>query len=226
MSDQESSAVVASSGAGRAITLEEWGNSLEWTLQSPMRFLVMDDPTNTWGHGVESFDAIEGAFAMVSAASLSGPVTDRLYQQWTYKHSTLDVVYSSYKHLPGIYVEFAVIWAERRKVLKIEICPPGTNSFVVMMQGAGGPIEHRANGKELPMHQWIWMKAGEGGLAVVQDGAFACDLRRGAAAVDARAIEHLQLPRRLWKVGAHRPATIHGPRGTPNAFAYPSPRQI
>ena len=26
-----------------------------------MRFLVMDDPTSTWGHGVDGFDAVEGA---------------------------------------------------------------------------------------------------------------------------------------------------------------------
>ena len=59
-----------------------------------------------------------------------------------------------------------------------------------MMQGAGGPIQRQANGKELPMHQWIWTGAGDGGLAVVQDGAFACTAP-GSFAVDVCAIEHL-----------------------------------
>ena len=47
---------------GPELSLKEWAGSLEPMRKSPMQFLVMDDPTSTWGHGVESFDKFEGAF--------------------------------------------------------------------------------------------------------------------------------------------------------------------
>jgi alpha-mannosidase len=166
----ESSTKDKQTGAEKVI-----GKTLERILESPVRFLVLDDKSDTWGHGVDAFDTVEGVFVLVSSADLSGPVTDKLYQQWSYGKSTLQAVYSFYKHLPGIYVEFKANWREERKILKIEICLSGVRSPVITMQGAGGPIERRTDGKEMPLHHWIWVPALEGGLCVVQDGAFACD---------------------------------------------------
>ena len=170
----ESAATDKHTGAGGVI-----GNALERILEAPVRFLVLDDQSDTWGHGVDTYNTVEGAFEMVSSASLSGPVTDKLCQRWSYGKSTLEAIYSFYKHLPGVYVEFAANWREERKILKIEICPSGADSSVMMMQGAGGPIERRADGKEMPLHHWVWVPTRKGSLAVVQDGAFACDCTAG-----------------------------------------------
>lgn len=144
-------------------------------LETPVRFLVLDDQSDTWGHGCDLYDTVEGVFALVSSSVVSGPVTDKLYQRWSYGKSTLEATYSSYKHLPGVYVEFAANWREERKILKVELCPTGAYSPVMTMQGAGGAIERVGGGKEMPLHHWIWVPTREGGLAVVQDGAFACD---------------------------------------------------
>ena len=151
------------------------GNALDRILEAPPCFLVLDDASDTWGHGVSTYDAVEGTFTLVSSSVLSGPVTDKLCQRWSYGKSTLEAIYSVYKNLPGVYVELAANWSEERKILKIEICPAGACSSVVTMQGAGGPVERRADGKEMPLHHWVWAPTRDGGLAVVQDGAFACD---------------------------------------------------
>ena len=150
-------------------------STLKQILKTPIRFLVLDDKSDTWGHGIHSYNNIEGEFTLLTSSILSGNVTDKLYQKWSYGKSTLEVTYSSYKNLPGVYVDFAAYWQENRKILKIEICPSEVYSPDITMQGAGGPIERQADGKEIPLHNWAWISTRKGGLAIVQDGAFACD---------------------------------------------------
>ena len=149
--------------------------SLKKIIEKPIRFLVLDDKSDTWGHGVKSYDTVEGEFKLVNSSVMFGSVTDKLYQRWSYGNSTLDVTYSSYKNLSGVYVELAANWRENRKILKIEISLSGIFSSEIKMQGAGGFIDRQADGKEMPLHNWVWMPTYEGGLAIIQDGAFACD---------------------------------------------------
>jgi alpha-mannosidase len=148
-------------------------------LERPMRFLVLDDQSDTWGHGVKAFDAALGAFEMESSAVLYGPVTSKLYQRWRYGGSTLEVTTSLYPSLAGVYLDVAANWVEKRKILKMEIHPAGAGLPTMTMQGAGGSIEREADGRELPLHHWLWLPGRSGGLAVVQDGAFACDAMTG-----------------------------------------------
>ncbi len=149
--------------------------SLKKIIEKPIRFLVLDDKSDTWGHGVKSYNTVEGEFTFVNSSVMSGPVTDKLYQRWSYGNSTLDITYSSYKNLSGVYVELLANWREKRKILKIEISPSGIFSSEIKMQGAGGFIDRQADGKEMPLHNWVWMPTCESGLAIIQDGAFACD---------------------------------------------------
>ena len=133
------------------------GNKPAPILEAPIRFLVLDDQSDTWGHGVQTYDAVEGAFDPVSSAALSGPVTARLYQQWSYGHSTVQAIYSIYERLPGVYLELAANWTEGRKILKVEIRPAGARSSHLTLQGAGGPIAAQADGRERPLHHWAWV---------------------------------------------------------------------
>ncbi len=165
--------------ADGTITLRPRTDEPVAVLEQPMRFLVVDDCSDTWGHGVKTFDNVAGAFELESSAVLSGPVTSKLYQRWRYEGSTLEMTTALYARLPGIYLDVAVNWTEKRKLLKLEIHPTGADLPVVMMQGAGGTIERQADGGELPLHHWLWLPGHSGGLAVVQDGAFACDALGG-----------------------------------------------
>jgi len=149
------------------------------TLKAKVKFLVLGDKSDTWGHGMSRYDSVEGEFKMESVSAMTGPVTDKLYQKFTYGKSSLDMVCSAYKGLPGVYAEIKVKWAEHRKILKMEIAPQGADSPFIMMQCAGGSVRREADGKELPMHHWIWQPVGGSGFAVMQKGAFACDCLNG-----------------------------------------------
>lgn len=106
-------------------------------------------------------------------------MSSKLCRKFTYGKSRLDVIYSTCKELPGISAEIRVIWAEHRKILKMEIHPDEANSPSIVMQCAGGSVTRDANGNELPMHHWSWIPDGDKGMAVIQKGAFACDCLNG-----------------------------------------------
>lgn len=148
-------------------------------LASPIRFVLLDDASDLWGHGVRRFDAVKDDFNLISAHVLHGPITSKLHQRFACHKSTIDVVYSLYRGMPGIYLEVDVNWAEDRKILKMQIQPQGASSPVLTMEAAGGIVERKADGCELPLHQWAWVPAEKHSLAVIQNGAFACDCVNG-----------------------------------------------
>lgn len=148
-------------------------------LCQPAAFLVLDDDSDTWSHGVERYDTVAGQFSLLSSSVLGGSVVSKLYQRWSYGHSTLDVIYSLYAGLPGIFIDLAVEWGEKRKILKMEIPPIETGAATFTMQGAGGAIERQADGKEQPLHHWVSVRTARSALAVVQNGMFAGDCLDG-----------------------------------------------
>jgi alpha-mannosidase len=148
-------------------------------LRATIRWLVLADDSDTWGHGRSRYDDVAGEFELQSSGIMRGPVADKLAQRWTCGCSAIDVVYTRYRALPGIHAAVRVLWNERRRLLKLEITPENGRGPSLTMQCAGGPVERRADGRELPMHRWVRVPAGESGLAVVQKGAFACDCLDG-----------------------------------------------
>jgi alpha-mannosidase len=152
----------------------DWQNRLKSIFPSGLEFQVIDDPSDTWGHGVSRYNRCEGNFHLDTSAYLDGPVADRLFQRWSYQKSRLEVTIAKYLRLPGIYMNITVNWVERQKILKLSI-PRTVASYNIKMQVAGGMVERLADGKELPLHHWIWLPLKTGGLGILQDGAFACD---------------------------------------------------
>jgi alpha-mannosidase len=149
-------------------------------LKAPVQFQVLADQSDTWGHEVRAYDAVVDAFTQASSAVMTGPVTNKLYQHWTYGRSEIDVVYSVFAGRSEIYLDLTVNWAEDRRILKMEIEPAGAGAPTYTMEGPGGPIERQAKGGEMPMHNWVWVPSGGNrGLAILQDGAFACDCSNG-----------------------------------------------
>ncbi|MFZ2657208.1 MAG: hypothetical protein WAX69_19900 [Victivallales bacterium] len=55
-------------------------------------------------------------------------LTGKLCRKLTYGKSSLDVIYSTYKGIPGIYADIKVKWMEHRKILKMEIKTEGEDS--------------------------------------------------------------------------------------------------
>ena len=147
------------------------------------RFLVLDDDSDTWGHGVVRYDEVTGAFQMQSTATLDGPVTGRLYQRWHFGASSLDAIYSMYPGLPWVDLELTINWAEDRCILKLELCPPGGADHW-HMQAPGGVVRRVADGTEQPLHHWVQWQGDNCAVALLQDGAFAGDCLEGRVRIN------------------------------------------
>ncbi len=139
---------------------------------------VLGDESDTWGHRVERYDDVQGTFEKMSATQRSGDILSRVYEQWTCGANHIQAVFTSYVGLKGLYVELNARWNEVRKLCKIEIPISLPGSGDVWMQGAAGEISRAPNGFEQPLHHWIWLPTQNSGLAVIQDGCFACDFTR------------------------------------------------
>ncbi len=148
-------------------------------VKSPVKFLVLDDKSDTWGHGISKYDSVEGEFKLESSSAMSGPVSQKILRKFSYGKSSLEVIYSTYSGLAGVYADIKVKWNEHRKILKMEISPEGASSKTLTMQCAAGSAERNADGNELPMHHWLWLPSADKGMAVIQKGAFACDCLNG-----------------------------------------------
>ncbi|NQU10140.1 hypothetical protein HQ590_05085 [bacterium] len=144
------------------------------------RFLVLDDRSDTWGHGMRAYNDVCGAFRLESAAITDGPLAASVYQRWSYNQSRLEAVYTIYAGRPEVYLDLTVFWAERRRILKMEMHPQGKNRpSEFTMQAPGGKIRRKADGAELPLHHWVQIDDWRGDVAIIQDGAFACDCETG-----------------------------------------------
>lgn len=154
-------------------------------LMAAPRLLVLDDASDTWGHGVRTYDDVTGAFELVDTAVVHGPVVERLVQRFTYNRSAAEIVWSVYTGLKAVYADVTVNWAEDRKILKWELTPSGCGAAAYEMEGPGGGIRRDRNGEEMPLHCWVQLggnaqvqgdrASGDRAFALLQDGAFACD---------------------------------------------------
>ncbi len=174
--------------AGTSITNESFTINADGTvisangsqlLKSPPKFVALNDESDTWGHGVRCYNKPTGGFNLASSTVMTGSVTQKLYQRWNFNNSSIDIVWSLFAGIPQIFADITVDWAEQRTILKMELDPSGAGSQDYLVQAAGGSIECKADGAEMPMHGWLRIPVGKEQLAVVQDGAFAYDCLNG-----------------------------------------------
>lgn len=146
-----------------------------------LSWLVLRDASDTWGHGVRSYNDVAGSLSLLRSAVSVGPVVRSLRQLFTWKSSSMEVVWSAYRRIPGVYVDITVRWAEVKNILKMELADDAFSDSTFEMQGAYGPIDRAAAGDEVPLHGWIRAKRGDNraGCALLQDGAFAADCAPG-----------------------------------------------
>jgi alpha-mannosidase len=137
-------------------------------------FLLLEDNSDTWSHGIQRYDNVKCVLPKKTSYISKGPISEKLYEKYTYNNSYLDIVYSKYYDLPGVYVDINLNWSEHRSILKMELNLDRENKCCIA-QGAGGAIERKTDGKEMPLHNWLWCPQNKSGLAIIQDGSFAYD---------------------------------------------------
>ncbi len=150
-----------------------------------MHSVVVDDPSDTWGHRVRAYDDVLGEFECGDVRLVeTGPVRSVLRVESRYGASTLREDYVLGAEARYVDVRIAVDWREQLKLLKLRY-PTSVNADRATFEIPYGYVERPAGGDEEPCQAWIDVSATGRGLSVVNDGKHGCDVRGGDIGISA-----------------------------------------
>jgi alpha-mannosidase len=145
--------------------------------------VVIDDQSDTWGHGVTAFDDVVGAFCATSVRLVeAGPVQSVIRVTSRYGASSLTQDFTMRPDGDQIDVRAQLDWREQRTVLKLRF-PVSVDNGRVTNEVAYGHVHTAATGDEMPMQSWV---DGTGtsrdtevpyGLGVVNDSKYSFDVK-------------------------------------------------
>lgn len=119
------------------------------------QLLVIDDPTDTWGHGITSLRRVVGTFGSPKVQLVeSGPLRATLRISYRYGDSTAHQEISLYRQIPAIHGRLQVDWHERHKALKLAF-PFKLAETTATYSVPYGHAVRPADGEEEPLQQWF-----------------------------------------------------------------------
>ena len=148
------------------------------------RPVVIDDPSDTWSHGVFRFDDEIGQFRATRITQVAdGPVKQTLRVESAWEDSTLIQDFTLTEGLDRIDVAVTVDWHAQQKLLKLRF-PVAVSEGVATHEIPYGHIERAADGDEQPIQRWVDLSGtatGDGepiayGLSVLNDGKPSVDV--------------------------------------------------
>jgi alpha-mannosidase len=166
------------SATGAIASLYDKRHQIEVFGGQAARAIVIDDPSDTWSHGVHRFDKQIGEFAATRVRLVEqGPVQATLRVESAYGHSTLAQEFTLYHGLDAIDVRVTIDWHEQFKALALSF-PVDLRFFKATYEIPYGQIERPADGEEEPGQSWIDL-SGEApaagvpyGLSLLNDGKY------------------------------------------------------
>jgi alpha-mannosidase len=144
------------------------------------RPVVIDDPHDTWGHGVFRWDRVIGDFGAAQVKLVEhGPVKSVLRVTSRYQASMLIQDFSMYPDLDQIDVQLTVDWREQHKMLKLRF-PVNLQDAAATFEIPYGQIERPANGDEEPFQSWVDLSGMAQdrpyGFSLLNDGKYSLDV--------------------------------------------------
>jgi alpha-mannosidase len=163
---------------GAISSLYDKRHQLEVLCGQAARAIVIDDPSDTWGHGVHHFDNAIGGFSPTRVQLVEqGPVQATIRVESAYGNSTLAQEFTLYRGLDVIDVRVTVDWREQFKALVLSF-PIDLRFFKATYEIPYGQIERPTDGQEEPGQSWIDL-SGEAraagvpyGLSLLNDGKY------------------------------------------------------
>jgi alpha-mannosidase len=147
--------------------------------------VVIDDRSDTWGHGVVAYDRVAGEFACTGVTLLEqGPVRAILRVESAYGSSTLREDYVLSADAAHVDVRVALDWHEPLKLLKLR-WPTPVETDVATFETPYGRLERETNGHEEPGQSWVDVSDGSKGLTVINDSKHGYDVRGGDIGISA-----------------------------------------
>ncbi len=155
------------------------GDGRSWLEPEGVRPVVLDDPSDTWSHGVIRYEGEEQGCEFLGAAVVeTGPVRATVRLNYRWQNS---LIYEDLYLLdggPGLGIRLLVDWHEKHQLLKlvVPVASAGPAAWVALPYGA---ISRPSDGREEVMHRWVDVEAQGGGLACISDVTYAYDLAGG-----------------------------------------------
>ncbi|NUT54585.1 MAG: alpha-mannosidase, partial [Thermoleophilia bacterium] len=170
---------------GRIAALVHKASGADLAAPGARHAVVIDDPSDTWGHGVVAYDREDGEFECVAVRLLeSGPVRGIVRVESRYGSSTLREDYVLAADAAHVDVRVALDWHEPLKLLKLRY-PTSVETDRATFESPYGHIEREANGHEEPGQSWVDVSGGGRGLTVINDAKHGYDVRGGDIGISA-----------------------------------------
>ncbi len=140
------------------------------------RAIVLDDPSDTWSHGVRAYTKEIGEFGKARVSVLeSGPLRQRVRVQSSFGSSNLVIDWILYAQSRNLEARVSLDWHEHLRMLKFSF-PVAVEDPHATYEIAYGNIERAVNGDENPGQRWIDVSGGVAGggygLAVINDAKY------------------------------------------------------
>ena len=147
--------------------------------------VVVDDRSDTWGHGVERYDEELGEFECVRVRLLeAGPVRAILRVESRWGASTLREDYVLGAGARHVDVRVSLDWHEQLKLLKLRY-PTSVDAAEATYEVPYGHAVRPANGHEEPGQSWVDVSGDGRGLTVINDAKHGYDVRGGDIGISA-----------------------------------------
>jgi alpha-mannosidase len=141
------------------------------------RLDLIDDPTDTWGHGIDRYPDGPMAAAQWQPARIieQGPLRAALLQEGQIGDSRLQATWRVRDDGDFVELHLAIDWRQRHKVLKLTIAPP--IDIAARFDGISeGDVSRPNDGRELPLRDRTLLQLADGSrLGVVCPDVFALD---------------------------------------------------
>ncbi len=138
--------------------------------------VVIDDPSDTWSHGVFSFKNEMGRFSDARVKLIeNGPVKGTIRVESRYNNSLLIQDFTLYRELRYIEVKVTVDWHERLKMLKLRF-PVNIENPQATYQIPYGFIIRPGDGEEEPGGEWIDVGDSNYGLSLINNAKYSYDV--------------------------------------------------
>jgi alpha-mannosidase len=170
-------------GTGRIARLVHKPSGADLAAPASMHAVVIDDRSDTWGHGVVAYDRVAGEFACTGVRLLeSGQVRGIVRVESRYGDSTLREDYVLSGDAAFVDVRVALDWHEPLKLLKLRY-PTSVETDRATFETPYGHLERPAGGDEEPGQSWVDVSGGGRGLTVINNAKHGYDVRGGGGGV-------------------------------------------
>ncbi len=144
--------------------------------------VVLDDPTDTWGHNMFKWDRVVAAFKATSVRLVeAGPVRWTIRVTSEYGRSTLHQDFAMYADRDPIDVTAILDWREPLKMLKLRF-PINVKFMKITHEIPYGHLEREADGDEDPLQSWVDVSGTSRdaevtcGFSLLNDGKYSADV--------------------------------------------------